>query len=112
VRLTLVFRWLGRLSGLAVAVLFVAFWLHAPPHFPALEPRLRIQLALLITSVVAMLLGWWRELAGAVISLLALLGFLVLEASAIGRLPTLTAAYAMLLPGPAPAPGASPMKES
>lgn len=95
----LVLRWLGRLSGVAVAVLFVLFWLHTPPHFPALSMRLRVQLLLLVTSVAAMLLGWWRERVGGAISILALIGFLILESSAIGRIPTMGAVYAMMLPG-------------
>lgn len=95
----IVLRWLGRISGIAVAVLFVLFWLHAPPHLPALEPRLRVQLVLLITSVAAMLLGWWRERVGGSISVLALIGFLILEGSALGRIPTMGAVYAMMLPG-------------
>jgi len=97
--MTLLLRWLGRGSGVGVALLFAAFWSHAPPHLPALEPRVRFQLALLILSVAGMLLGWWRERAGGAISLLALVAFLVLEASAIRRFPTLWAVYAMMLPG-------------
>ncbi len=97
--MTLLFRWLGRMSGLAVASLFVAFWLHAPPHFPALEVRLKVQLALLLVAVAAMLLGWWRERIGGAVSLLALAGFLVLEATAIGGVPRMIAVYAMMLPG-------------
>lgn len=97
--MTLLFRWLGRISGIAVAVLFAAFWLHAPPHMPALELRLRVQLLLLITSVAAMLLGWWREWVGGAISVLALIGFLILEASALKRIPTMGPVYAMMLPG-------------
>lgn len=97
--MTLLFRWLGRVSGLVVALLFAAFWVHAPPHYPALDTRLQVQLALLITAVAAMLLGWWRERIGGTVSLLALLGFLVLEARAVGGVPTMTAVYAMMLPG-------------
>lgn len=97
--MTLLFRWLGRVSGLVVALLFVAFWVHAPPHYPALETRMLVQLALLITAVAAMLLGWWRERIGGVVSLLALVGFLVLEATAIRKVPTMPAVYAMMLPG-------------
>ncbi len=95
----LVLRWLGRLSGLTVAVFFVLFWMHAPPHFPALGPRLRAQLALLVISVVAMLLGWRRERLGGAVSVLALIGFLILEGYALGRVPTMGAVYAMMLPG-------------
>lgn len=97
--MTRALRWLGRLSGVGVALLFAAFWFHAPPHWPALAPRLRLQLALLVLAVAGMLLGWWRERAGGAISLLALVAFLGLEASAIRRLPTLWAVYAMMLPG-------------
>ncbi len=97
-RMTLMFRWLGRVTGLVVAIMFATFWLHAPPHFPALDTRIRVQLVLLVTAVAGMLLGWWRERIGAGLSLLALAGFLVLEATAIGAVPTMFAVYAMMLP--------------
>lgn len=97
--MVLLFRWLGRLGGVAVAVLFVLFWLHAPPHLPALGVRLRVQLLFLVMSVAAMLLGWWRERIGGAVSILALVGFLILEGFALGRIPTMVAVYAMMLPG-------------
>ncbi len=97
--MALVFRWLGRVSGVGVALLFIAFWMHAPPHYLALDLRLKVQLALLITSVAGMLLGWWRERIGGTVSLVALLGFLILEGTAIGRVPTMMAVYGMMLPG-------------
>lgn len=97
--MTLILRWLGRVSGVVVALLFAAFWLHAPPHLPALGPRPRVQLALLVTSVVAVLIGWRQERLGGAISVLALIGFLILEGTALGRLPTMWPVYALMLPG-------------
>lgn len=91
-------RWIARLASAANAILFVLLWVHAPPRFSLLSPRLLAELGLLSAAVLGLLLGWWRERVGGAVAVACLAGFLGMEFGTAHHFPVEPSVFAMLLP--------------
>ncbi len=85
-----ILRWSARFSALALACLFLIFVsaeVISPHSGPPSKMRDFMGIGLLSVACLAPILGWWRELLAALISLTALAGFALMTKA--GRIDTL-----------------------